>query len=68
MAKWKPDPNAPKVTLALLEHTLVFGDGKTAAERPDFNGNLPLPREIQPVPTRRRVSIEEFERDMRAVR
>jgi hypothetical protein len=56
------NPNAPRITLALLEHTLVFGNGDTMAERPDLCGNLPLPKDV---PVRRRVSIEEFERDMR---
>lgn len=55
------DPNAPRITLALFEHTLVYGDGQTSAEKPDLCGNLPMPVNVPP---RRRVSIEEFERDM----
>lgn len=62
-----PNPKAPKITLTLLERTLVFNGVKLAGELPDLNGNLPLPPS-EPMPVRRRVSVEEFEADMKTAR
>jgi len=60
----KKKPNAPRFRINPFEAQLVFGDGRTTGEKPDFNGNLPI-EQSRPAPTR--VSIEEFESDMRAL-
>jgi hypothetical protein len=55
----------PKITITRFEVMLVFNDGKTTGEKPDFNGNLPM---VPLMPAPRRVTIEEFEADMRALK
>lgn len=55
----------PPIHITMWETQLIFNGDRPAASLPSASGKLPIAPEM---PTRRRISIEEFEADMRAAR